>query len=764
MKTGLVTFYHIHHYGALLQAYATERSVERCGSQCEIVDYYVNQNNDLFRRPTGLGSAAADVHTALHYAPLKARYQRFEEFSKQYLRISGHRFESLEELKNAELPYDVILSGSDQIWNPKIFPDGRFDPVFFGAFSRRRKIAYAPSFGIPHVPEGMEEELRGYLAGFSHVSVRERQGQVIVEEVTGKTVPVVLDPTLLLDREEWGAIAQPPADKGYILCYCISKPGALSPYIHALAEKTGLPVVQLCGTRQKVHPKAKCVLDAGPAEFLGLFQNASYVCTNSFHGTVFSVQFQKLFFTAVAPSELAAPESSRTFSILSRLGLTGRIIGKGDTAGLDDAIDWASVDRRLEEARQSSLTYLRAALADEDFREEVSSEQEERKTPVLAERSHCTGCGACASGCPKDAISMERDKEGFLYPAVHEEACVRCGHCTAVCPALHPREPRPLPAVFAAWNRDESVRKDSTSGGVFSVLAEYILESGGVVFGAALDGRQHLRHVACFRKEDLWRLRGAKYVQSDLGDCYREVKRWLQTKPVLFSGTPCQVDGLYRYLGCRPENLTTCDLVCHGVPSPGVWEDMVRSIEKRKGKSLQVVRFRNKVTGWKDSHFTTVYTDGSVDSAPLFATEFGRAFGRALFLRPSCHTCAYTSMNRPGDFTLGDFWGLRPEELPEQQERGVSLLLVNTPHGSHLFDQLPLARQAFPAERAIAGNPRLACPIQRPADRAAFFAAYALEPFDQVRKKFCSVPPLPVRAVSKALTPEVKDKLRKKLR
>ena len=764
MKTGLVTFYHIHHYGALLQAYATERSVERCGSQCEIVDYYVNQNNDLFRRPTSLGSAAADVHTALHYAPLKARYQRFEEFSKQYLRISGHRFESLEELKNAELPYDVILSGSDQIWNPKIFPDGRFDPVFFGAFSRRRKIAYAPSFGIPHVPEGMEEELRGYLAGFSHVSVRERQGQVIVEEVTGKTVPVVLDPTLLLDREEWGAIAQPPADKGYILCYCISRPGALSPYIHALAEKTGLPVVQLCGIRQKVHPKAKCVLDAGPAEFLGLFQNASYVCTNSFHGTVFSVQFQKPFFTAVAPSELAAPESSRTFSILSRLGLTGRIIGKGDTAGLDDAIDWASVDRRLEEARQSSLTYLRAALADEDFREEVSAEQEERKTPVLAERSRCTGCGACASGCPKDAISMERDKEGFLYPAVHEEACVRCGHCTAVCPALHPREPRPLPAVFAAWNRDESVRKDSTSGGVFSVLAEYILESGGVVFGAALDGRQHLRHVACFRKEDLWRLRGAKYVQSDLGDCYREVKRWLQTKPVLFSGTPCQVDGLYRYLGCRPENLTTCDLVCHGVPSPGVWEDMVRSIEKRKGKSLQVVRFRNKVTGWKDSHFTTVYTDGSVDSAPLFATEFGRAFGRALFLRPSCHTCAYTSMNRPGDFTLGDFWGLRPDELPEQQERGVSLLLVNTPHGSHLFDQLPLARQAFPAERAIAGNPRLACPIQRPADRAAFFAAYALEPFDQVRKKFCSVPPLPVRAVSKALTPEVKDKLRKKLR
>ena len=321
-----------------------------------------------------------------------------------------------------------------------------------------------------------------------------------------------------------------------------------------------------------------------------------------------------------------------------------------------------------------------------------------------------------------------------------------------------------MPAVFAAWNKDDKIRKDSTSGGVFTALAEYILESGGVVFGAAFDGRQHLRHVACFRREDLWRMRGAKYVQSDLGDCYREVKRWLQTKPVLFSGTPCQVDGLYRYLGGRPDNLVTCDLVCHGVPSPGVWEDMARSIEERKGKKLQAVRFRNKVTGWKDSHFTTVFSDGTVDTAPLFATEFGRAFGRALFLRPCCYRCQYTSMNRPGDFTLGDFWGLGEDELADQQEKGVSLLLVNTPKGSHLFDQLPLSRQAYAPERAIAGNPRLASPIALPADRAAFFSAYALEPFDQVRRKFCAVPPLAVRVAGKVLSPEIKAKIRSKLR
>ena len=220
MKAGLVTFYHIHHYGALLQAAATERAVESLGGACEIIDYYVNQNNDLFRKPTGVGSAAADVHTALHYKALRDRYQRFERFSKDHLRISGHRFESLEELRSAELPYDLILSGSDQIWNPKIFPDGRFDPVFFGTFSSRRKIAYAPSFGVPHIPEGMEEELRSYLESFSHISVRERQGREIVKEITGKDVPVVLDPTLLLTAEQWSAMAAPP-DRygGYILCY-----------------------------------------------------------------------------------------------------------------------------------------------------------------------------------------------------------------------------------------------------------------------------------------------------------------------------------------------------------------------------------------------------------------------------------------------------------------------------------------------------------------------------------------------------------------
>lgn len=762
MKTGLVTFYHIHHYGAVLQAYATQQAVERLGSACEIFNYYVNQNNDLFRTPTGLGSAAADAHTALHYKALRDRYDRFEAFAAQHLHITSQRYTGLAALRAAPA-CDVYLSGSDQIWNPKIFPDGRFDPVFFSQFTQGRKIAYAPSFGIPRIPDGMEGELKAYLDGFSHLSARESRGQAIIREISGREAPVVLDPTLLLEQEDWARLAAPPQTGGsYILCYCISKPGPLEPYIRRLKEETGLPVVQLCGVRQKVHPKAACVFSAGPAEFLSLFRHAAYVCTNSFHGTVFSIQFQKPFFTAASPAEMAEPEQSRIYSLLNRLGLANRIIGKGDAAGLPDAIDWDGVSQRLAQERSSSLAYLQDALLDQHTEPKALPVSD--GLPELAAHVACTGCSACAAVCPAGAIAMVRDKEGFSYPKVNLDRCVHCGRCTAVCPALRTRESRPLPAVFAAWNKDDTIRKDSTSGGIFSILAQDTLACGGVVYGAALDSKLHLRHIACFKPEDLRYLRGAKYVQSDLNSVYREIRELLKSRPVLFSGTPCQVDGLYHYLGGRPENLTTCDLVCQGVPSPGVWEDLVRSIETHKRRSLQTVRFRNKVTGWKDSHFTLLYKDGSVDSAPLFQTEWGRAFGRALFLRPCCYRCPYTSMSRVGDFTLGDFWGLRPDELPEQQERGVSLLMVNTPHGSHVFDCLSIGRQSFPPERAIQGNPRLASPIAPPSDRAAFFAAYALEPFEDVRKKFFRLPPLAVRLAAKALSPEAKAKIKAKLK
>ena len=180
--------------------------------------------------------------------------------------------------------------------------------------------------------------------------------------------------------------------------------------------------------------------------------------------------------------------------------------------------------------------------------------------PQLAPRERCTGCAACCNGCPKGAIRMVPDREGFLYPQV-TDGCVQCGHCTHICPVLKQREPRTEPAAFIVWNGDESVRRASTAGGAFSALAEFVLESGGVVFGAAMDDALRVVHLSVKNPHDLPRLRGVKPVQSDIGESYQQVRLYLdQGRQVLFSGTPCQVDGLYRFLGEHPERLLTCDV------------------------------------------------------------------------------------------------------------------------------------------------------------------------------------------------------------
>ena len=361
--------------------------------------------------------------------------------------------------------------------------------------------------------------------------------------------------------------------------------------------------------------------------------------------------------------------------------------------------------------------------------------------PKLADKSRCTGCGACANGCVRGAIHMLPDREGFLYPTV-TDACIDCGHCSHICPVRKQREPRPEPACFAAWSLDEATRVASTAGGVFTVLAEYILEQGGVVFGAALDESLHVRHIAVKERRELPRLQGAKPVQSETGTAYEQVRYYLeQNRLVLFTGTPCQVDGLYRYLGEHPENLLTADVVCHGVSSPGVWDHMVRSMAYIKQKKPLAVQFVHKNPDSGEHRFHVSFEGGASYDAPFAKSEFGRGFHRSLTLRPACHSCSYTSTDRPGDLTLGMYKGLPKDFYANEQKRGISLLLINTTKGAHIFDTLPLARHLRPLEEAVAGNEALRTPSACNAERAAFFDAYAQQPFQQVRTRFFTARP-----------------------
>ena len=344
MRTGLITFHFAHHYGAQLQALATMKAIQRLGHECEIIDYrlpHTTRTNQIFKKSTSVRDMASDAHTALHYAAFQRRFQRFEAFVAEEMDLSSRRYTDFRQLREDPPAYDIYVSGSDQIWNPYIFQDKQFDPAFLLDFVREgRRIAYAPSLGVPQLPEDKAAELKRFLAPFSALSVREKRGQVLVREAAEREAKVVLDPTLLLNGEDWGKLAAAPRHQGpYILCYFVSEPGEAAPYAQALSRRTGWPIVQLAGARKKIDGAKELVFDAGPREFLGLFQHAAAVVTNSFHGAAFSLQFKKDFFTSMSPKERREPTFSRIYSLLSRLGCADRIIGlrPGRLPGLSES-------------------------------------------------------------------------------------------------------------------------------------------------------------------------------------------------------------------------------------------------------------------------------------------------------------------------------------------------------------------------------------------------------------------------------------------
>ena len=772
MRTGLITFHFAHHYGAQLQALATMKAIQGLGHECQIIDYrlpHTTRTNQIFKKSRSVRDMASDAHTALHYAAFQRRFQRFEAFVAQEMDLSPQRYTSFEQLREQPPAYDVYVSGSDQIWNPYIFQDKQFDPAFLLDFVKEgRRIAYAPSLGVPQLPEDKEAQLKRFLEPFSALSVREKRGQVLVREAAGREAKVVLDPTLLLNGDDWGKLAAAPQHQGpYILCYFVSDPGEAAPYALALSRRTGWPIVQLAGARRKIDGAKEIVFDAGPREFLGLFQHAAAVVTNSFHGAAFSLQFKKDFFTSMSPKERREPTFSRIYSLLSRLGCADRIIGLDSTAPIDAKMDYDQVYERLEAERADCLAYLKAAVEGTALPEEKSVPQG-TNGPDLCKVEDCTGCTACAAVCPVGAIEMKPDHEGFLRPVVGE-SCILCRKCEKACPALTQPVKGPDPnCAHAVWNRDDTVRAGSSSGGVFSLLAGHVLDQGGVVYGAAFDGYMTVRHTCASNEKELAAMRGSKYVQSDLGETFHQVKEQLEAgKQVLFTGLACQVDGLKHYLGRDYDNLLTCDLVCNGVPSPAVFQAYLKKLGTEHGAPVTGLRFRDKAHGWSHSHMTVRFADGGTTTTPLHRTTFGRGFGMQLFLRPVCSKCRYTSTSRPADLTLGDFWGLDPKlNLPTDREKGVSLVLVNSAKGQKVFDALAdkLGQMDRPLAEAVAGNPRLAFPLTHNAKRGAFFAAFAAMPFDQVEQKYLTPPPLPYRAAAKVLTPGMKEKIRKILK
>lgn len=325
----------------------------------------------------------------------------------------------------------------------------------------------------------------------------------------------------------------------------------------------------------------------------------------------------------------------------------------------------------------------------------------------IVSKYDCCGCDACEQICPTNCISMNEDEEGFEYPLVDLNLCIHCNLCEKVCPVIHQSKDRKPLNVYAAKNNNHSIWVKSSSGGVFSPIAEEIIKNGGVVFGAAFDDSWNVKHISVDKIEDLGKLRKSKYVQSSITKTFIEAREYLRKgTQVLFVGTHCQIAGLHLFLRKKYDNLLTVDVLCHGVPSPKIWRDYLSSISG--GEKLDKVSFRHK-EGDTQKYLSVLQNNKELCGEDWCDNLYIQGFLRDIYLRPSCYKCPSRKGKSGADLTLADYWGIE-NILPnfgEGKSGGTSLILVYSERGKKTFENLGLEFKETSYEDALKGNPAI---------------------------------------------------------
>lgn len=336
----------------------------------------------------------------------------------------------------------------------------------------------------------------------------------------------------------------------------------------------------------------------------------------------------------------------------------------------------------------------------------------------IIDKELCCGCSACLHICPKHSITFKEDKEGFLYPHVNTETCIDCGLCERVCPVLNQNEERIPEKVYAAKHEDDEIRMKSSSGGIFTLLADQIIDEGGVVFGARFNDKWEVIHDYTETKEGLAPFRGSKYVQSYIGDSYKIAETFLKSgRKVMFTGTPCQIAGLKKFLRKEYDNLLAVDFVCHGVPSPMVWHKYLKEeVTRQSGAVLTGVNFRNKSTGWKTFSLVMDFTEdinGSLKKYTLSTiftdNVYMNAFLSNLSLRPSCYNCPAKSGKSGADISIGDFWGIEKIDSSYYDDLGASFVAINKSSFSLDIHKCNAITKSY--REAVRYNPAILSPV-----------------------------------------------------
>lgn len=357
----------------------------------------------------------------------------------------------------------------------------------------------------------------------------------------------------------------------------------------------------------------------------------------------------------------------------------------------------------------------------------------------------CVLCKACSDACPTEAIQFTKEYCGFQYPQINSGKCIGCNRCETVCPTF-PKIPSKIikPQAFAAMNREPDIRLSSTSGGVFTALSEYVLNLGGFICGAIFSEGFSVKHIVTNKHQDLAKMRGSKYVQSDTTGIYLEVKKLLDSGVyVLFSGCPCQIAALKSYLNCEYDNLLCVDVICHGIPGESSWKTyMALQEEKYKGKIIDVA-FRNKAYGWHRSSMRLTFDHNHIYQEPITSDYYYYyGFLGNVFLKESCYHCQFRDFKSGSDITLGDFWGAEVSLSAFDDNKGLSAVLVHTKKGKQLFDQLPLERVQVDIDTILSGNRNIIESPPKSAIRTAYYEYAKAHGEGNAMKKYLQENPL----------------------
>lgn len=385
---------------------------------------------------------------------------------------------------------------------------------------------------------------------------------------------------------------------------------------------------------------------------------------------------------------------------------------------------------------------------------------------VKAIGDKCCGCSLCANICPRSAIEMIPDRKGFFHPIIDDSKCNNCEKCYLSCPInagqVVGSELYPNNSVYAARIHDLDIRKISTSGGLFVAISDYVLERGGYIFGAKQNMDFSVEHTKASTKAERDSFCGSKYIQSNLKDIFKQVLKTLdEGKLVLFSGTPCQVAGLRTYLGKPRENLLLIDLICHGVGSPVIFEKYLEKRAKPICGRINKYEFRNKKYGWKKT-YSTISTTRKTYARLNSQDEFSILFSSfSVILMPACYSCRYTSYNRVGDISIGDYWGIEKVVPKFDDDTGVSLVVTNTKKGEQIFNGILERIDFVKTLPSDCNQPNLYSPSRSSISVELFWEEYFSKGYKYITKKYCRIG---LMIVAKSFIKEKIDKLQETLK